>query len=539
MSDLFTSQDIIAITPEIILVVGMCIALIVPVLPPFRRSTRSSHAVMSIVALGSLAGAFAVTFSLLVGLFGLTVPEFHVMAGMLAVDRFSLTFKIILYAFSMLVVVLWLGVTRERVRAIDGPDYVTLILGAVLGMSLMSGAVNFLMIFLAIESASFPSYALAGFMKNTRRGSEAGLKYVLFGALASASMLFGLSYLYGSYGTLDVAAIARTAGESGMTIGLLLGLFGFLVGVGFKLSAVPVHFWCPDVFEGAPIEITTFLSVASKGAAITLLLRVLMSLGYYAQPDQAGGMIVGIGGAVGIFGLVTATWGNLTAYFQDNVKRLLAYSSIAHAGYMIMGCALLTSAVNMDTTSSREVLAALMFYVFVYAFMNLGAFTVAAAVARSTGSESLQEYSGLARRNPVLALTMGVFLMSLFGMPLTGGFLGKVFIGVRMWEHGFAWLVVGLVVNTVFSLYFYLKPVIYMVWKTADGRPAIQVPPLAVTLMIFAVFGVFATGVAPDQVTSWLKRDNMVINFSPAPVSTSGGDAALDNATANGALDER
>ncbi len=513
----FSQLEIGAILPEIILVLGMCVALLVPVLPPFRRSTRASHSIMAVITLATLAGAFISAASLQAGWFGLTVPEFRILANTFAVDRFALTFKLILYAFTILVVIQWIATSRHRIRPMDGPDYITLILGGVLGMSLMSGAANFLLIFLAIESASFPSYALAGFMKSTRRGSEAGLKYVLFGAVASASMLFGLSYLYGSYGTLDLTAVAQAAGAQGMSIGLLMGLFGLLIGIGFKLSAVPVHFWCPDVFEAAPIEITTFLSVASKGAAITLLLRVLMTLGFFAQPAHGDGMVVGIGAAVGLVGLVTATWGNLAAYFQDNIKRLLAYSSIAHAGYMIMGCALLSSALNKNTAGSREVLIALMFYVFVYAFMNLGAFTVAAAVARATGSESLRDYSGLARRNPLLALTLGVFLMSLFGMPLTGGFWGKVFIGVQMWQHGYAWLVVGLVINTVFSLYFYLKPIIYMVWKDSGDRPAVATPPLALALLALAILGVFATGIMPDQSTGFLHNIEMTLAPAPAP----------------------
>jgi len=529
-----TASELLAVLPEIVLVTGMCIALVVPVLPPFRVACREGHGLIAGIGAVTIGLALLSAIALLGGWFGPQTPDRAVLGNMLVVDQFALAVKVILYLFSLGVLLMWRLITPDGVRTIDTPDYVTLILGGVLGMGLMASAANFLIIFLAIESASLPSYALAGFRKTTRRGSEASLKYVLFGAATSAVMVYGLSMLYGGYGTLDVATIARTVADEGMTLALALGLFGFMVGLGFKLSAVPMHFWCPDVFEGAPFEITTFLSVASKGGAIALLVRVMLVLGYFSGEEQRG-TLIGIGGFVGLVGLLTATWGNLAAYFQDNVKRLLAYSSIAHAGYMIMAASLVTASMQYDGEAGGEGVAyAILFYLFVYAFMNLGAFTVAAYVARESGTESLDAYAGLGARNPALAIVFGVFLLSLFGMPTTGGFFGKVYIGFRMWEQG-GWanvLVAGLVLNTVFSLYFYLKPIIIMVWKEPGSRPAIAPPTLVWALLGVAVAGVFLTGLAPDLSTGWA-RDNAVIAYeatievvAPFDADGDGGEAA-------------
>lgn len=505
--------EVWTLLPEIILVLGMCVALILPVLPPFRKICRESRSPMTNILLVSLVLALLSCVRILMSDMNDQELGGLILGGMLSVDRFALTFKVILYLFTIMVVCLWITTTREGVRTVDAPDYITLILGGVLGMGLMASAANFLMIFLAIEAASFPSYALAGFRKTTRKGSEASLKYVLFGSASSAIMLYGLSMLYGGYGTLDVATIAMAFATEGMSAGLMMGLFGFIIGLGFKLSAVPMHFWCPDVFEGASFEITTFLSVASKGAAIILLLRVMLTLGYY-MPESNEGALVGIGSFVALVGLVTATWGNLAAYFQDNIKRLLAYSSIAHAGYMIMAAAMITATMQQDVEAGQQLAYAILFYLFVYAAMNLGAFTIAAVVERATGSESLKDYAGLGVRNPALAIALGCFLMSLFGMPLTGGFWGKVRIGFEIWSQG-SWaiiFVVGLVLNTVFSLYFYLKPIIYMVWKPAADRTPIPISPAAWMIIIIGLGGVFLTGLAPDPMTGWA-RENAIISY--------------------------
>lgn len=503
------ASEVLTLLPELCLLVAVCIALIAPVLPPLRAVFRASHSPLTALALVALGAALLSSIALLRGWGGLTLPDHSVLHGMIAVDPFALSVKIIIYAFTMLVVVLWSSTTRGKVRLTDGPDYISLVLSGALGMGLMASATNFLMVFLAIEAASFPSYALAGFNKQTRRSSEASLKYVLIGAASSALMLYGLSMLYGYYGTLDLVPVAQRVAAEGMSVGLLMGVFGLLIGIGFKLSAVPVHFWCPDVFEGASIEITTFLSVASKAGAIALLVRIMMTLGHFSTGIDGQGVLIGIGSFVGLVGVITATWGNLAAYYQTNVKRLLAYSSIAHAGYMIMLAGLLTAA--MDQPQPAQLAYALLFYLIVYACMNLGAFAVAAVVARESGSDSLDEFAGLGQRNIFLAVAMGCFLLSLFGMPLTGGFWGKVRFGFEMWNEGMWWLVAALVINTVFSLYFYLKPIIIMVWKQPTSSRVLAVPAAMYGVIAIALIGVFATGLLPDPTTAWAKNNTQMV----------------------------
>lgn len=531
----------------------MCTILIVPVLPPFRESCRKSYTPVTILTLLGLFMAVVASAGLLTGLFG-SVPFGHIFFGMLAVDRFSLVFKIILYIFTFFVVLMWFAITKSKTRITDTPDYLSLILGAVLGMSLMASATNLLMIFLAIETASFPSFALAGFYKSTNKGSEASLKYVMLGAVCSAVMLYCLSILYGSYGSLDITNIAQQIAANGATTGLLVGMIGLLIGIGFKLSAVPMHFWCPDVFESAPIEITTFLSVASKGAAIVLLLRIILTIGYFFPETNATlsphyNVLLMLSTAIGILGLLTATWGNLAAYFQDNIKRMLAYSSIAHAGYMIMAVSLITSSTGGITRHPaglvHENLAyAILFYLMVYSIMNFGAFTAAALIARSSKTESITEYAGLAARQPVLAILFGCCLMSLFGMPGTGGFWAKVRIGFAMWDQNMWWLVAGLLINTVLSLYLYIKPIAVMIFKKSTvptSNPQLQPANLPLTgwlLLFIAVLAIFATGLIPDQSSNWA-LDNATINYRPnptAPVKNIHSLINLDNTTKNSAV---
>src|SRR5687768_18524375 len=308
--------------------------------------------------------------------------------GLLVADNFAVMWKCLLYLFVIGVIVMWFSTTSVTTHEGDGPEFFTLLLGATLGMSLMASTSNLLMIFMCVELASLPSYVLAGFRKTDRVGAEASLKYVLFGAATSAVMVYGLSMLYGLYGTLQVEqlAVRITQSSGGGTALLATAIFGLIVGIGFKISAVPFHFWCPDVFEGASIDVSAFLSVASKGAALALLLRVCMSvaevMGYqHAQPLIA--MAIGIG----VIGAITCTVGNTAAFVQNNIKRLLAYSSIAHAGYMLCVVSLLYVLKVPQTdpkTHINEPAQALLFYLAVYLFMNLGAFTVAGLVWRQT-----------------------------------------------------------------------------------------------------------------------------------------------------------
>jgi NADH-quinone oxidoreductase subunit N len=504
-----TWTELRPLLPEIWLVLTMCALLVVPFVR--RHDARPLAAV-------TIGGLLLALLSVVGSLPEAAALVFH---GTLTVDPFSQFFKILLLVFTLGVTAQWLLVGRARLSVLDVPDYLCLIVGAAVGMALMASASNFLMMVLAVEAASLPSYALAGFRKRERSGSEGALKYVLFGAASSAIMIYGISLIYGLTGSLDFAAVAVAAtAPEGMSPLLAIGLLGMLAGVAFKLSAVPMHFWCPDVFEGAPIEITTFLSVASKGAAVCLLARLMYAFGGGAT--LAGHEpLVGLAVGVAILGAVTATWGNFAALAQNNIRRLLAYSSIAHAGYMIMGASALAIAGPIAVGDSllilpTEVTAPLLFYLLVYAFMNLGAFTVAAVVAAQTGSDDIRDYAAMTSRSPLLMVLMSLFLLSLFGMPGLGGFLGKVFLMTAMAKlgpGGFA-LIAVLLVNTLVSLYYYVRPIYFMVLARDDRqRPAVLLEPAVAALLVLCAVGVVWTGVSGG---SRLARDHAAIRLPAA-----------------------
>ncbi|MBI1337397.1 MAG: NADH-quinone oxidoreductase subunit NuoN [Phycisphaera sp.] len=489
-------SNISLVMPEVFLVLGMCAVLLVPFIK------RSSHTLPSAAAVVALALALVSAITSF-GVMGKSEPQVW-LSSMLTIDPFSQFFKILLCLFTLLVVAQWLATAKDQTHAYDTPDFLCLILGAATGMALMSSAHNLLMIFIATESASLPSFALAGWRKRHRVGSESSLKYVLFGAAASAVSLYGMSLIYGTTGTLDLVGIAHSAVEAGGISPLMaVGLLAMFAGFAFKLSAVPLHFWCPDVFEGAPIAVTTFLSVASKGGAICLLLRVLDTFG--ATAPVGSKMFTGVGVGVAILGAITASWGNLVALHQNNIKRLLAYSSISHAGYMIMAASVILFAhqSSEDGLTSPLVAGSVLFYLTVYLFMNMGAFTVAALVARNNGSEDIRDYAGLSKRNIALSILLLVFLLSLFGMPALGGFMGKVYLMTTMSTLGPAGfvLIVVLGVNTVVSLFYYMKPGYYMFFKD-DGKPrqTVAVPMLATVVLAVSVVMVFVTGLLPGAV---------------------------------------
>jgi NADH-quinone oxidoreductase subunit N len=425
---------------ELWLVGGIVANLIVPF------AVRRPNLACGATTLLALAAALA---SLLLGWGGATAGVDH-LRGMLVADHLGATWKLILLPFVAGVVVLWLGHSRRSAGDQDGPPFLVLLLGATLGLSLMASTNNLLMIFLAVGLASLPSYALAGSRPGSRRAAEAALKYVLFGAVVSGVLAYGLSFLYGLTGSLQLQALADRPASAVLGVGLM----GLAAGAMFKASAVPLHFWVPDVFEGAPIEVTAFLSVASKGAGLVLLLRVTQAV---------AGIAPALPVVIGILGAVTATVGNAAALAQQNVKRLLAYSSVAQAGYMLCAMA-------VPGRAAGPVLA----YLAVYAVMNLGVFAVTAVVIARTGSEAVDAFAGLGRASPVLAGSMLVCLVSLIGLPPVGGFWAKLGILVALAQGG-GWglpLVAVVVLNTVVSAFYYFRLVRVMYLSPPD-RPMV------------------------------------------------------------------
>ena len=437
-------------------------------LVPF--AVRRPNVACGVATLVAVAAAWA---SLLLGWGGATAGVEN-LRGCLVSDSLGATWTAILLPFVAGVVVLWLGHSRPTVGDGDGPPFLVLLLGATLGLSLMGSTDNLLMVFLAVGLASLPGYVLAGSRTGSRRAAEAALKYVLFGAVIGGVLAYGLSLLYGLTGSLQLQALAGQPASAVLAVGVL----GLLAGAAFKASAVPLHTWVPDVFEGAPIEVTAFLSVASKGAGLVLMLRVVSVVGH-AMPN--------VPVAVGAVGAVTVTVGNAAALAQWNVKRLLAYSSVAQAGYVLCGMA-------VPDRAAGAVLA----YLAVYAVANLGAFAVTAAVVARTGSEAVDAFAGLGRSSPVLAGSMLVCLVSLIGLPPAGGLWTKVGLLVVL-SHGggvgFA-LATVVVVNTVLSAVYYFRLVRAMYLRPGQRSAGTRWEPVGLTLGVACAAGAVALFVA-------------------------------------------
>lgn len=411
----------------------------------------------------------------------------QIFTGLAMHDPFSIFFRAFLAFFLIFVIVLTVltGIPDDE----DAPDFYSLLSGAVIGMMLMSSANHLLMMFLGIEMASVPSYAMTGFLKGRRQSSEAALKFVVYGAGAAGVMLFGISLLTGLLGTAEFPQLAARfqavfTGDSHLndpaTRCLVLAMLMIAVGFAFKLSAVPFHFWCPDAFQGASAEVGGFLSIASKAAAFALLVRFTLNL----TGDATGasqGLCLACGLGLGFIATLTSTFGNLAAYSQQNMKRMLAYSTIAHAGYMLMAVSalLVLKSGGAGPEAGQRAIQGLLYYLSVYLFMNLGAFAIVALIRNQTFSEEIDDYKGLAQQAPVLAVCMAICLFSLVGIPPLGGFYGKAFIFAALYDatrvHWFMWVVlVGGGVNTVISLFYYLRVAKYM----CISERAVEAPPV-------------------------------------------------------------
>lgn len=426
--------------PEALLALGIVLLLAADLVLMKRTLWRGGTAVA--VALGTLAAAgLAVA-----GLVYTVTSDMPVFSGMAVVDPFSNYFKLLFIAGAGIVVLLsWASHEVEEPRA---SEFYLLLLAMTLGMCLLASATHALMIVLSLEFVSITSYVLTAFCTRNKRSAEAALKYVLYGAVASAVMLFGFSYVYGLTGRLDIHAFGPTLAEllgAGTTQKWAASLAVIMVftGLFYKIAAVPFHLWCPDVYEGAPTPVSALLSVGPKAAGFAVLIRFFgVALGFAAAPWAA---------LLGIIAAATMTLGNLAAIGQNNVKRLLAYSSIAHAGYMLAAVA----------TGSTAGIAAVMFYLGIYLCMNLGAFLVVVMVRDNTGGrEDIAAYHGLAQRNPLLAITMTVFLLSLVGLPPLGGFVGKFYVFAALLKTAGLWyyaLAVVAVLNSAISLYYYAR----------------------------------------------------------------------------------
>jgi NADH-quinone oxidoreductase subunit N len=432
-------------------------------------------------------------------------PAKPLFSGLLVYDGFSIYMRGLILIFVLLFTT-FTQISRMPNQE-DSAEFYVLILGAAVGMSLMISANHLITILIGMEMASLPSYVLAGFLRNRRKSGEAALKYAVYGAGAAGIMLFGMSLLAGALGSAHLPTMAQRLAEllesgagADRSLALILGGVMLAVGVAFKLAAVPFHFWAPDVFEGASAEVAAFLSVASKAAALALLVRLAAAFSFVPDPVLLRNLAPVrqyIGLLIAVLSAVTCTFGNLAAYGQTNMKRLLAYSTIAHAGYMMMPVAAAVALVNVDpngvihTEGARDAISAMSVYIGIYLFMNLAAFAGVAFVRNAIGSEDLGDYAGLARRSPGFTVCMAIVMFSLLGLPPLSGFAAKVTIFISLIQAKmFALLAVG-VLNTVLSLFYYLRVVKVMTLEPErPDRPMPAIPMGSMPGFYFAVLTV-------------------------------------------------
>jgi NADH-quinone oxidoreductase subunit N len=452
--------------PEIILA-GTVLALIVLDLFVSGGDDARRGEMAGTVAMVGAAGALVWTVGLpAVGIEGQLAAGAHpLFSGMVVLDGFAAFVKVLLGLSVVAVVSMSLGSREIRGRANEGEYYVVL-MGSALGMFLMAAARNLLMAYLALEFVSLTSYVLTGFLKHNRRSSEAALKYLIYGGVASGAMIYGMSWIFGLTGSLDYGVIAAKlpALPAASHPALFVALVFMLVGFGYKVAAVPFHMWAPDVYTGAPLPVTTFLAVGSKAAGFALMVRF-----FHFGVSAAGGPTPLIAGSpvvllLGLVSAITMTVGNLAALSQENIKRLLAYSSISHAGYALIGVVVFADAG----------VQAVLFYLAVYYVMNLGAFWVAMLVVNATGREDIAAFRGLAWRGGVVpAVALAIFLFSLAGLPPFAGFLAKLEVFKAGIDGGEWPLVLIGALNSVVSLYYYARVVrvMFLDEPTKDDLP--------------------------------------------------------------------
>lgn len=471
MSSLTNIQSIPYFIPELILVVFALIAVLVDLVNKGKNTERCAY-----VALVGVAAT-------LVAVIVLGSTEQSLFLGMIRLDSFAVFFKILILAATAVTIIF--SIKSEELDPRMKGEYYALLIAVTFGMFLMASSTNLLMIFIALETVSLTSYILAGFLTHNPRSSEAAFKYITYGAVASGTMLFGFSLLFGLTGTGDVAQISNrltemfSAGEAYPLVVLVIITF-ILAGVGYKMASVPFHMWSPDVYEGAPIPITAFLSVASKAAGFALFIRLFYST------FQAANIVGSVDWSLmlAIVSALTMTVGNLAALPQQNVKRLLAYSSIAHGGYLLMGATLLTP----------EGIHAILFYFIAYLFMNLGAFFVVVLIANELGSETIDGYRNLWSRAPFVAVSMAIFLFSLTGIPPFAGFFGKWLLFTAVIKQELYWLAVVGLLNSVVSLYYYARIIKAMFLETSDETDAISFSWGNLALLVVFVVPTFVIG---------------------------------------------
>jgi NADH-quinone oxidoreductase subunit N len=474
-----TGAEYFRVLPEILLTLfGVLIMFLEAVLPENSKSILSKVAGVGLLA--ALAAAY------------FTDPGMA-FQGMLVIDNFATFFRILVIAIGFLTVFASSDYLRREGQA--GGEYYMLILFSVVGQCVMATANELIMIFIGLEISSIASYVLAGYLRDDARNNESALKYFLLGSFATAFLLYGVAWIYGASGSTNLTTIRGELINGNVPIVMAATAAALiLVGLAFKVSAVPFQVWAPDVYQGAPAPVSAFLSVGPKAAAFAVLLRVFVG-GFGPLADRWAPLLWAIA-------LATMTVGNFAAILQSNIKRMLAYSSIAHAGYVLVAV----------TANSNTGSAAAMFYLAAYAFTNLGAFAVVAYFSRKGERYvTISDFEGLAQRQPAMAAMMTIFLLSLIGVPLTGGFFGKFYIFKAALDSNLVWLTVLGLLNSAVAAYYYLRILVVMYMKE-PGESMQDLPPAGAAMKVAvygSALGTLVLGIFPGWVLDFATKANL------------------------------
>ncbi len=455
------------LAPALIVMGAGCLVLLLDLLPP-----RASKVHLATVALLGVVAALLTSLAAWGG-------RGRGFRDMVILDNYALFFHVVICYGAALIVLLSIDYLRRS--GVESGEYYALVLFSTSGMLLLTSASDLIVVFLAIELMSLSLYVLSGLFKRRRQAGEASMKYFLLGAFASAFLLYGIALLYGATGTTNIDRIAAAAAAAPHDTLLIAGLGLLLVGFGFKISSAPFHMWAPDVYEGAPTSVTALIATGSKAAVFAVLVRLLLSGVRAVQADWTA--------VLWVLAALTMTLGNVVAIAQSNLKRMLAYSSIAHVGYMLVGLA----------AGGAAGAGAVLFYLLAYTFTTAGTFGVITLCVRA-GEEAVdvRDYAGLGRRHPVLAFALALLLLSLVGIPPLAGFVGKFYLFGAAVRAGFVWLTVLGVLNSAVAAYYYLRVIVTMYMQEPDGQSASVAPSFAGGLALtIAVIGVVLLGLMP------------------------------------------
>jgi NADH-quinone oxidoreductase subunit N len=474
-ANLPVGADYLRILPELVLTVfGLAIMLLDPLLHEEEENRKTLGAI-------GLAGAVVALLSTL----WMAGSPGYAFWNMVRVDGFSVFFHVLVLAVTVvLILTSYEYMSVQRIRA---GEYYGLILFGAVGMCLMSSAVELVLIFIALEISSISTYILAGFRRRFAISSESSLKYFLLGSFATAFFLYGVSLMFGATGSTNIDEISKALNSGSVPTLAYLAMALMFIGLGFKIAAAPFHVWTPDVYEGAPAPIVGFMSTAPKAAAFAVLLRIIF------EANAPGRFWL-----IWISAALSMTLGNTAALVQSNIKRLLAYSSIAHAGYMLVAFA-----ADPELGAS-----AVMFYAASYAAMNVGAFAVVSHFA-NLGERyvTLEDYEGLGRRAPVLAGALGIFLISLIGIPVTGGFFAKFYVFSAALQSNLIWLTLIGVINSAIGAYYYLRVIVVMYMREArEEVPVLPIPTALAAALVISLAATIYLGVLPGPVLDYAQR---------------------------------